>query len=136
MNLKSTFRHLIAITCFSTVSFATQVPHVSSEDAYASAVTNRAILVDVREKSEIIETGMAELAVWLPLSDIESRSNSYSEAIKNWPREQKVMFYCRSGRRSEIAAEHFAGQGFRSFNAGSFDDWKKAGLPVKPFEDR
>lgn len=134
MNLKSMFIALFTMVCINDLAIALQAPRVTPEDAYAAAMTNRAILVDVREKSEIMETGMADLAVWLPMSDIESRSASYSEAIKKWPREQKVMFYCRSGRRSEIAAEHFAGKGFRSFNAGSFDDWKKAGLPTKPFE--
>jgi rhodanese-related sulfurtransferase len=97
-------------------------------------MTNRAILVDVREGDEIKATGIAEFAVWLPTTSINGRGPSYQEAIQKWPKEQKLIFYCRSGRRSEIAADHFATLGYRTLNAGSFQAWKDAGLPVKEFD--
>lgn len=108
---------------------------IAPQDAYAAALTNRGIIVDVREKSEIIETGIAELAIWLPTSSIETRGQAFEDAIKSWPKEQKLIFYCRSGRRSEKAADLFSKHGYRTFNAGSIQDWIDADLPVKPFSE-
>jgi rhodanese-related sulfurtransferase len=113
-------------------SFAAQT--ISPEDAYASTMTNRAILVDVREAEELTSSGIAEFAVWLATTSISARGPSYQHALQKWPKEQKLIFYCRSGRRSEIAADHFATLGYRTFNAGSFQAWKDAGLPIKPFD--
>jgi len=120
------------LTLTSTVEGLSATP-ISPQDAYAAATTNRAILIDVREEAELTETGIAEFAVWLPTSAIETRSIIYKEALQNWPKEQKLIFYCRSGRRSEKAADHFATQGYRTLNAGSFQAWKDAGLPIKSF---
>jgi rhodanese-related sulfurtransferase len=107
---------------------------ISPDDAYSAALTNRAILVDVREKSEILETSMADLAVWLPTSSIEAQSKAYQDALTSWPKEQKIIFYCRSGKRSEKAANLFSSIGYKTYNAGSHKDWIDAGLPVKSLD--
>ena len=128
------FLKLIAILGILPISSPSKsAEHISSEDAYTAALTNRAILVDVREKAEIVETGIADLAVWLPTSSIETRGPAFNEAVKSWPKEQKLIFYCRSGRRSEKAADFFSTLGYRTYNAGSMTNWKDAGLPVKDF---
>lgn len=106
---------------------------ISPEEAYSATLTNRAILVDVREKDEVTETGIAELAVWLPTSTIETRGQAFNDALRTWPKEQKLIFYCRSGRRSEKSADLFSTFGYRTYNAGSIKDWMDAGLPVKAF---
>jgi rhodanese-related sulfurtransferase len=106
---------------------------ISPEDAYSATLSNRAILVDVREKDEVSETGIADLAVWLPTSTIETRGQAFNDALRTWPKEQKLIFYCRSGRRSEKSADLFSTFGYRTFNAGSIKDWIDAGLPVKAF---
>lgn len=108
---------------------------ITPQEAYAAALTNRGIIVDVREKSEIMETGIADLAIWLPSSSIETRGQAFEDALKSWPKEQKLIFYCRSGRRSEKAADLFSKHGYRTFNAGSIQDWIDAELPVKPFPE-
>ncbi len=44
-----------------------------------------------------------------------------------------VVFYCRSGARSAMATEAFAGAGFDSHNlAGGLVGWDAAGLPLEP----
>ena len=106
---------------------------ISPEDAYSATLSKRAILVDVREKDEVTETGIADLAVWLPTSTIETRGQAFNDALRTWPKEQKLIFYCRSGRRSEKSADLFSTLGYRTFNAGSIKDWIDAGLPVKAF---
>ena len=109
----------------------TAAPSITPRDAYTAVISGVAILVDVREQNEINETGMAEPALWLATSEIQSRGEAYQTAVQTWPRAKDVIFYCRSGNRSGKAADHFSGIGFRTFNAGSFQAWKDAGLPVK-----
>ncbi len=130
----SSFLKIIAVLAALPVATAASGAHqISPKDAYSAAMNNRAILVDVREKDEITETGIADLAVWLPTSTIEARGQAFNDALRAWPKEQKLIFYCRSGRRSEKSADLFSTFGYRTYNAGSIKDWIDAGLPVKAF---
>jgi rhodanese-related sulfurtransferase len=48
-------------------------------------------------------------------------------------RDRPVVFYCRSGARSAMAAEAFRGAGFDAHNmSGGLLDWAAAGLPLVP----
>jgi rhodanese-related sulfurtransferase len=96
-----------------------------------AVISGIAILVDVREESEIADSGMAAPAQWLATSEIEAQSDAYHKAVEGWDRSRDLIFYCRSGKRAEKAANHFSTLGFRTFNAGAFQAWKDAGLPVK-----
>ena len=56
-----------------------------------------------------------------------------SGAAETVSREQPVVFYCRSGSRSAVAAEAFRGAGFDAYNmTGGLLDWQAAGLPLDP----
>jgi rhodanese-related sulfurtransferase len=45
---------------------------------------------------------------------------------------QPVVFYCRTGNRSGMAAEAFRGSGYDAHNlAGGIEAWEAAGLPVE-----
>jgi rhodanese-related sulfurtransferase len=48
-------------------------------------------------------------------------------------RDRPVVFYCRSGARSAMAADAFRGAGFDAHNMlGGLLDWVAAGLPLEP----
>jgi rhodanese-related sulfurtransferase len=48
-------------------------------------------------------------------------------------RERPLVFYCRSGSRSALAAQAFAAAGFEAHNLdGGLEAWVKAGLPIEP----
>ena len=48
-------------------------------------------------------------------------------------RERPVVFYCRSGSRSALAAQAFAAAGFEAHNLdGGLKAWVKEGLPIEP----
>jgi rhodanese-related sulfurtransferase len=48
-------------------------------------------------------------------------------------RDTPVVFYCRSGSRSAMAAQAFRGAGFDAHNmAGGLLEWDRAGLPLEP----
>jgi rhodanese-related sulfurtransferase len=54
-------------------------------------------------------------------------------AVDTIDRERPVVFYCRSGSRSAMAAEAFRGAGFDAHNmVGGLLDWHAAGLPLEP----
>jgi rhodanese-related sulfurtransferase len=127
-------RLLLSLLLFIGALFSSQTnaaTALSPRDAYMAVISGIAILVDVREQSEITETGMAAPAQWLATSEIDARSDAYEKAVQGWDRSKDLIFYCRSGKRAEKAADHFSTLGFRTFNAGSFQAWKDAGLPVK-----
>lgn len=51
----------------------------------------------------------------------------------NIPRERTVVFYCRVGSRSAVAAEAFRGAGWEAFNLqGGLVAWVEDGLPIEP----
>lgn len=48
-------------------------------------------------------------------------------------RERPVVFYCRSGSRSAMAAEAFRGAGYDAHNmAGGLLEWTAGGLTLEP----
>lgn len=58
------------------------------------------------------------------------RLNSEAQTID---RVRTVVFYCRSGGRSAMAAEAFAQAGYDAHSmAGGLLDWDAAGLPLEP----
>jgi rhodanese-related sulfurtransferase len=47
-------------------------------------------------------------------------------------RDTSVVFYCQTGKRSQMAAEAFRGEGQDAYHlAGGIEAWKAAGLPVE-----
>lgn len=110
-----------------------QAPKFDISPAEAAKLVdgNKAFLVDVREKDEILTDGMAKPAKWLSMEEIQTRGNRYEDAIRTWPKSTQLIFYCVSGRRAKIAADHFKELGYTTLNMGRFKDWQDAGLPVR-----
>ena len=95
--------------------------------------SGQAILVDVREKEELEETGVAEGALWIPTSKMDEDNPEWVAFQKSLPKDRPVVFYCRSGNRSGRVAFFFQENGYDAHNMGGFCDWIAAGLPQKPF---
>ena len=77
------------------------------------------VIIDVREEFEYI-TGHPKGAILLPVDSIDE--NTASEVINN--KNTIVMLYCRSGRRSAIAATKLCSMGYTNvYNLGSLVDW-------------
>ena len=82
------------------------------------------MLVDVREDYEHAEERIdgAELR---PLSSFDA------DAIREQAGSNRVVFHCRSGKRSLDAAGRYASNGEPTFHlAGGIEGWKSAGRPV------
>src|SRR5262245_16245865 len=108
------------------------VEKISPTDAAAQVNAGKAVLVDVRERSEL-DAGMAQGARWYPTSAIKSDPAAFLGFVLSLPEDRTVIFYCASGVRSGKAAELASHEAKRkSANLGGFKDWQGAGLPVTP----
>lgn len=86
-----------------------------------------AILLDVRKPEEFAEGHLqgATLMNWLDREAFEK------EAAK-LDKRKTIYVYCRSGRRSNEAANHLAGQGYKVVDMqGGFLAWTAAGLQIE-----
>ena len=82
-------------------------------------------LVDTRESYEV-EAGRIPRSRHVDLSDLTAAADSFE-------RERPIVFYCRSGERSAMAADAFKAGGFDAYNlAGGILAWHDAGLPLEP----
>ena len=89
-----------------------------------------AIVVDVREGEERHE--VIDQARWLPMSRANSESG-WSEFVQSLPKAKTVVvFYCAAGVRAKQAAERLRSDGFTTAYFDGPDQWKAAGLPLKP----
>ena len=82
-------------------------------------------LIDVRQPEER-EAGRIAGDRFIELGQLPA-------AVDSVDRSRPVVFYCRSGSRSAMAAEAFRGAGFDAHNmSGGLLDWHAAGLPLEP----
>lgn len=105
---------------------ASAVPAAATADSAATALPAGAVLVDVRTPDEFAE-GHLEGAVSLSVeaADFAARLADLDPAAT-------YVVYCRSGRRSAIAAEQMRAAGFTSVtDLGGYDEAAAAtGLPT------
>lgn len=95
----------------------------------------KAILVDVREAEELLESGIAEGAIFMPTSAMADDAPEWQKFKAELPKHKMIILYCRSGNRSGRVAEFLAHDGFDTVNLGGFHEWKSAGMPVTKFKN-
>lgn len=105
----------------------------SPQEAHALVLAGKAILVDVREKDELQESGIIDGALWMPMSEMAEDSDQWRLFKQNLPKDKQILVYCKSGGRSGRVAEFLCCDEFQAENVGGFATWKAAGIPVKPF---
>jgi len=82
-------------------------------------------LIDVREPYEH-EAGHIEGTRLIGLVELSSQAASVE-------REQPVVFYCRVGARSAMAAQAFRAAGFEAYSmSGGLARWASEGRPLAP----
>lgn len=107
-----------------------EVRMVSPHEVDAQVRSGAAVLVDVREENEVGD-GMASPARWMPLSRMNPGDLIWMSFLNGINRKTLVIFYCRSGKRSEQAARKLSALGYSTANMGSYSSWVEAGLPTK-----
>ena len=80
-----------------------------------------ATFIDVRHQYEYDNDGHIKGAILIPLNTIKDKI-SFLDKYKN----QKLIVYCRSGRRSRIATDILLRHGFDAYNmVDGFLSWEK-----------
>jgi len=95
------------------------------------------VLIDVREKEELDQTGIIPGAHHIPLGDIEQAlvtpNDEFAKKYRfNKPsHEDQVIFSCRSGKRSLVALEKALNHGFKNAKhyKGGWLDWEEKTKP-------
>jgi rhodanese-related sulfurtransferase len=81
--------------------------------------------VDVREQYER-DAGHIANTLHIELERLTAEADALD-------RERPIVFYCRTGSRSALAAQAFAAGGFEAHNLdGGLKAWVKEGLPIVP----
>jgi rhodanese-related sulfurtransferase len=110
------------------------VGKISPTEAAKLVADGKAVLIDVREPSEWLESGVAAPAVLLPKSEFDAgRLGEWKDFLATVG-DKQIITYCRSGKRSDVVATALEKEGHKVANAGGFKDWQAAGLPVKKID--
>lgn len=107
------------------------VENVTPAEAAKLVANGKAVLIDVREPAEWLESGVAAPAVLLPKSEFDhGRLGEWKDFLAHVG-DKQIVIYCRSGKRSAVVAKALEKEGHKVANAGGFAEWKAAGLPTK-----
>ena len=98
---------------------------VTPQRAQELHTTGEALIVDVREPYEWDE-GRIDGARHIPLELLSAEADSL-------PTDRPIVFQCRAGVRSLMAAQAFKRAGFDAWSLhGGLEAWVAAGLPLTP----
>ena len=94
--------------------------NVSIQLAHQSLGDPDVLFLDVRTRQEFINEGRIKDALLIPVNDLKGRLDE----LKQYEN-KKIIVYCRSGRRSQIATDMLIRNNFNAYNmVGGFLAWK------------
>jgi len=98
---------------------------VTTQQAADALADGSAQVVDVREQHEW-DAGHIEGAAHVPLTELQARAGEIDA-------ERPVLFQCKSGGRSTMAAQAFRAAGYRAFSVdGGLEKWFAEDRPITP----
>jgi rhodanese-related sulfurtransferase len=108
------------------------VPKISGKEAQ-EMVANGALLVDVRDGTEVAATGKAAGALHIPRGSLEFKADTTAPtADKNFALDRPVILHCAGGGRAALAGKLLKDMGYEKvYNLGGFKDWVEAGGKVE-----
>jgi rhodanese-related sulfurtransferase len=109
------------------------VPAISAADAADLVKSANALIVDVRDGTEVAATGKIKGAVAIPRGSLESRadptSGTYNAALSY---DRPIILHCAGGGRAALAGKTLIDMGYKNVrNLGGFKDWVAAGGEVE-----
>ena len=109
------------------------VPKIGVEEA-RKLVAEGALIVDVRDGTEVAKTGKLKGAVHVSRGMIEFRADAETPYHDSqFRKDRPVILYCASGGRSAMAGKVLKDMGYTNVhNLGGFKDAADAGLEVEP----
>jgi rhodanese-related sulfurtransferase len=109
------------------------VPRISPAQAKEMIAGGNALVLDVRDGTEVAQTGKLKGAVHIARGSLEGRvdpdSPNFNPAFK---RDQPVILHCAGGGRAALAGKTLKDMGYtKVFNGGGFKDLAAAGIEVE-----
>lgn len=97
-------------------------------EAIAKAETGEIVLIDIREPTEIAQSGKAQGAIAIPTAALRMRADPSSpECLPELKQGKPVCVYCASGARSGMAKGMLSRMGHEVHNIGGLGHWVQAG---------
>jgi len=109
------------------------IPRLSYEETMNLIENTKTFIIDVREESEVFNSGLIKNAIHIPRGVLEFKLslNSPNNPI-NIDDQTNLLIYCAGGYRSALAAKTLKDIGFENvFNIGGFADWINAGGEIQ-----
>lgn len=110
------------------------VPKISVDEARKLAAKENALIVDVRDGTEVAKSGKLKGAVHVSRGMIEFRADAdtpYHDP--QFRKDRPVILYCASGGRSALAGKVLKDMGYtKVHNLGGFKDAAEAGFETEP----
>ena len=110
------------------------VPKITPAEAQRLVESAGALIVDVRDGTEVAASGKAKGALAVPRGSLESRADPDSPAHNPaFRRDRPIIIYCAGGGRAALAGKTLRDLGFTNVrNLGGFKDWTAAGGETEP----
>lgn len=108
------------------------VPRIDTAAAQEK-IAQGALLLDIRDSTELERTGRAEGSHHIPRGMLEFRADPASPYHDPQLRpDRAVILHCASGGRAALAGKLLKDMGYAEvYNLGGFRDWKEGGGPVQ-----
>ena len=108
------------------------VPRVSPAEA-RDLIRNGALVVDVRDGTEVQQSGRVSGAIHVPRGILEFRADPESATHDMaFARDRTIIVYCASGGRAALGGKTLKDLGYESvYNLGGFKDWADSGGAIE-----
>ena len=110
------------------------VPKLSPDEAVEKMQSGDVLIVDVRDPTEVQQTGRIKGAVNVSRGMLEFRADSESQYHNPaFQKDTTILLHCASGGRSALAGKTLQDMGNTAvFNIGGFKDLAEAGIDTEP----
>jgi rhodanese-related sulfurtransferase len=110
------------------------VPKLSPTEAAEKMRSGDVLVVDVRDPTEVQQTGRIKGAVNVSRGMLEFRADPESQYHNPvFQKDKTILLHCASGGRSALAGKTLQDMGYTSvFNIGGFKDLAEAGIDTEP----
>lgn len=110
------------------------VPRLSPTEAADRMRSGDVLVVDVRDPTEVVQTGRIKGALNVSRGMLEFRADPESQYHNPaFQKDKTILLHCASGGRSALAGKTLQDMGYTAvFNIGGFKDLAEAGIDTEP----
>lgn len=110
------------------------VPKLSPAEAAEKVKSGDVLVVDVRDPTEVQQTGKLKGALNVSRGMLEFRADPESQYHNPaFQKDKTILLHCASGGRSALAGKTLQDMGYTAvFNIGGFKDLSEAGIDTEP----